>query len=83
MIQHIEITNAVLRQLIRQRAVVLGGNKKLKIYGLLNCKTGKRMKRENRVFFSSAVDALVHGYRPCAHCMPKEYTKWKNDISLE
>lgn len=83
MIQHIEITNDELRRLIRQRVISHAGNKKLKIYGLLSCSSGKRMKRENRVFFNSVADAVSHGYRPCGHCMPKEYNVWKNNIALE
>jgi AraC family transcriptional regulator of adaptative response/methylated-DNA-[protein]-cysteine methyltransferase len=30
-------------------------------------------KRENVEFFTSARDALVHGYRPCKVCKPMEY----------
>ncbi|MDX2045901.1 MAG: Ada metal-binding domain-containing protein, partial [Chitinophagaceae bacterium] len=43
-----------------------------------NCKSGKRMKAENRVFFGSEKEALQSGYRPCGHCMKKEYEQWKN-----
>jgi hypothetical protein len=42
-----------LRSKIKYQEIRFGGNKKLKIYGLLNCKSGKRMKREKRVFFSN------------------------------
>jgi DNA/RNA endonuclease YhcR with UshA esterase domain len=73
MIEHIELSNAELHSMIRQKKISLGGNRKLKIYGLLNCASGKRMKRENRVFFSSADEAKNLGYRPCGHCMRKEY----------
>lgn len=30
-------------------------------------------KRENVEFFGSAVDALMHGYRPCKVCRPKDF----------
>lgn len=42
--------NRKLKQLIDNQVVMLGGNKKLKIYGTLTCASGKRMKTENRVF---------------------------------
>lgn len=63
--------------LIRSGAITLGGYKKNKIYGLLNCSSGKRMKVENRVFFKDATEALDNGYRPCGHCLPNEYKLWK------
>jgi methylphosphotriester-DNA--protein-cysteine methyltransferase len=66
--------------MIRKGGVVLGGNKTLKIYGQLNCGSGKRMKMTNRVFFGSEDEARVHGYRPCGHCMRSKYQKWKNGI---
>ncbi|WP_262902036.1 Ada metal-binding domain-containing protein [Pinibacter aurantiacus] len=59
--------------MIRAKEINFGGNAKLKIYGKLSCKSGKRMKRENRVFFHSGEEAILSGYRPCGHCMRKEY----------
>lgn len=78
MIRHTEIENRQLHHKIRQKEIAFGGNKKLKIYGTLHCKSGKRMKRENRVFFSSMEEAENQGYRPCGHCMKSTYKKWKN-----
>ena len=46
------------------------GWKKGKIYGRLDCKSGMRMKKENRVFFFSKEDAVACGYRPCKNCKP-------------
>ncbi|EHQ27121.1 Ada metal-binding domain-containing protein [Mucilaginibacter paludis] len=66
-----------LKMLIDAGMITLGGNRKLKIYGKLNCKSGKRMKAANRVFFSSEVEAVCAGYRPCGHCMKGEYRLWK------
>jgi methylphosphotriester-DNA--protein-cysteine methyltransferase len=65
--------------MIRAKVINLGGNRSLKIYGKLNCKSGKRMKRENRVFFNSEDEAKKNGYRPCAHCRYGDYKKWKAD----
>jgi Metal binding domain of Ada len=70
---------AQLHKLIRQMKIVLGGNRKLKIYGTLQCSSGKRMLRENRVFFSSEAEAIAAGFRPCGHCMKDKYHQWKNE----
>lgn len=80
MIQHIEISDISLRSKIKNGDINLGGNKKLKIYGLLSCKSGKRMKQENRVFFTSEQEAKEKQYRPCGHCMKTEYKKWKDGL---
>ncbi|MBO9612681.1 MAG: metal-binding protein [Dyadobacter sp.] len=71
-------TSRKLKQMIDSREIMFGGNRKLKIYGLLSCGSGKRMKRSNRVFFADERDALTHGYRPCGHCMREAYLKWKS-----
>ena len=60
----------------------IGGNKKLKIYGRLDCPSAKKWIEKgyyisNRVFFENEDTAIAAGYRPCAKCMPDEYTKWK------
>ena len=60
----------------------IGGNKKLKIYGRLDCPSAKQWIEKgyyisNRVFFENEDTAIAAGYRPCAKCMPDEYTKWK------
>lgn len=78
MIQHIDISDPVLRSWIRSGKINWGGNQQLKIYGVLNCASGKRIKRINRVFFESEEEALLNGYRPCGHCMKAAYKKWKN-----
>ena len=84
MIQHSEIgpesfeTNRKLKRMIDSGEIAMAGNRNLKIYGLLSCGSGKRMKRSNRVFFTDERDALMHGYRPCGHCMREAYLKWKS-----
>lgn len=74
---HKNIPDALLHAKIRNGEICLGGNEKLRIYGLLHCTSGKRMKRNNRVFFTSEQDALKHYYRPCGHCLKADYVKWK------
>jgi methylphosphotriester-DNA--protein-cysteine methyltransferase len=66
-----------LKELLNKDEVQLAGNRKLKIYGTLNCSSGKRMKTGNRVFFESEAEAKSMGYRPCGHCMREEYLEWK------
>jgi methylphosphotriester-DNA--protein-cysteine methyltransferase len=82
MIKHSEISNAELHHKIKQKEILFGGNIILKIYGTLHCSSGKRMKRENRIFFISEKEAIEKDYRPCGHCMKKEYKIWKNESVL-
>lgn len=67
-----------VRSMIRQKGIVLGGNSQLKIYGKLSCKSGKSMRRENRVFFTHLSEAHSEGYRPCGNCLRQVYNNWKN-----
>lgn len=69
-----------LKTLIDGNELTLGGNSKLKIYGSLQCKSGKRMKVESRVFFANEAEARALGYRPCANCMHAAYIKRKDGI---
>jgi methylphosphotriester-DNA--protein-cysteine methyltransferase len=78
MLLHKNLSTSQLHAFIRQQKLTLGGNQKLKIYGTLHCKSGKRMKTVNRVFFTDENDAISNGYRPCAHCLKEKYTHWKN-----
>lgn len=61
----------------------LGGHRKFKIYGRLDCPSALRYIAkgqyvEHRVFFIDEQTAIAAGYRPCSRCMPFEYKKWKN-----
>ncbi len=78
MIKHEHLDYKSFIKLIKSERIRLGGNINLKIYGTLQCKSGKRMKVINRVFFASELEAKTHGFRPCGHCMKTEYLKWKN-----
>ena len=60
----------------------LGGNRKLKIYGRLNCPSALRHIAnghyvKHRVFFANEAIAIAAGYRPCGVCMKEAYLKWK------
>jgi methylphosphotriester-DNA--protein-cysteine methyltransferase len=80
MLGHQGIDKRKLLKLIRSREIEFAGNKKLKIYGMLNCKSGRKMKKENRVFFKTEVEAMNLGFRPCGHCMKNEFGKWKSEL---
>ena len=83
MIRHIDLgqtpesRKVALLSLIRKGEITLGGYRKAKIFGLLSCRSGKRMKAGNRVFFKDEAEALAAGYRPCGHCMKAQYEHWK------
>nr|WP_294796025.1 Ada metal-binding domain-containing protein [uncultured Mucilaginibacter sp.] len=85
MITHISLGNKplarsrALYKLIAAGEIKLVGNKKLKIYGKLNCASGKRMKVENRIFFKNEEEAISNNYRPCGHCLAAEYKIWKTN----
>ncbi|MEQ9164958.1 MAG: Ada metal-binding domain-containing protein [Fulvivirga sp.] len=80
MIDHKTMEGYALLLAIKRGIISYAGNSKLKIYGRLNCKSGKRMKAKNRVFFKDRDEALNFGYRPCGHCLKEEYKNWKNGI---
>ena len=80
MIKHTEISEIELLNQVRSKEICLGGNMHLKIFGTLKCKSGKRLKRLNRVFFMSESEAIKIGYRPCGHCMKVNYQKWKSEF---
>ena len=61
----------------------VGGHRKTKIFGRLDCPTALRALARggyvrHRVFFADAATAWRAGYRPCAVCMPEAYRQWKN-----
>jgi metal binding Ada-like protein len=60
----------------------LGGHRKNRIYGRLDCAGAARWLAKGhyvrqRVFFADEATAIAAGYRPCAGCMPAEYAAWK------
>ncbi|MEJ7737261.1 MAG: Ada metal-binding domain-containing protein [Chitinophagaceae bacterium] len=77
MIRHTEITDEELKKRIKDRMISAAGNDKLMIYGNLHCRSGKRMRRENRVFFQSVDEAIRQDFRPCGNCCRADYTEWK------
>jgi hypothetical protein len=60
----------------------LGGHRRNRIYGRLDCPTALRALARGgysaqRVFFADEPTALNAGYRPCSVCMPAAYRAWK------
>ena len=66
----------------------LGGHRKLKIYGRLDCPSALRHIKqghyvEHRVFFKDEGTAIAAGYRPCSVCMKEHYKLWKEGKLME
>lgn len=64
----------------------LGGHRKLKIYGRLDCPSAKRFIDkgqyvQHRVFFIDENTAKAAGYRPCYYCMREKYLEWKKEVN--
>lgn len=79
MIFHKDLSKDELKQLLKTGKITLGGYFKGKIYGTLDCWSGKKMKRESRVFFRDEIEAKGDGFRPCGHCLKEKYREWKNE----
>ena len=79
--RHDAITDAELRARLRDASLTLAGNRRLKIYGRLDCPAGQRMHRSSRVFFADMASALSAGYRPCARCCRAAYDVWKSAVN--
>ena len=59
MIRHIMINDNELLKAIKSGLILYGGHRKQKIYGTLKCQSGRRMKRQNRVFFENRKDLVL------------------------
>ena len=80
MIRHDHIDGAALHRMIWDGRLTFAGNRRLKIFGRLDCRAGRRLARANRVFFTSRSEAERSGYRPCARCLPAAYDVWKSTV---
>ncbi len=77
MFWHCDLTPAQVFGLLRTRQITLAGNARVRIFGRLDCRSGRRMLRQHRVFFVDEAEALAAGYRPCAHCLRPAYRRWR------
>lgn len=78
------VTDRNGKQLFSAKPGSLGGHRKLKIYGKLDCPSALRHLKKgnyakNRVFFLDEESAVQAGYRPCSVCMPEAYKAWKRE----
>jgi methylphosphotriester-DNA--protein-cysteine methyltransferase len=60
----------------------LGGHRRNRIYGRLDCPGALRWIARgkyvnNRVFFADEATARAAGYRPCHDCLPDQYAAWR------
>lgn len=60
----------------------LGGNRRARIYGRLDCPSALRALRgggyvQHRVFFADGQTAVAAGYRPCGTCLREEYRAFR------
>jgi hypothetical protein len=74
------------REVLSNVSGTLGGHRRNRIYGRLDCAGAKRWIEKgfyvrHRVFFADEATAIAAGYRPCARCLPAEYRAWKADQS--
>jgi methylphosphotriester-DNA--protein-cysteine methyltransferase len=70
------------REVLSETPGTLGGHRKNKIYGRLDCAGAARWIAKGhyvkqRVFFADEATAVAAGYRPCANCLPEAYAAWK------
>ena len=80
------LTDSSGNEYLSENKGTLGGHKKLKIYGRLDCPSALRhIAKGNyvkyRVFFANETTAIAVGYRPCAICMREKYLQWKQKQS--
>ena len=64
------------------RPGTLGGHRRTRIYGRLDCPAALRAIARggyvaDRVFFRNERAARAAGYRPCGVCLPQEYAAYK------
>lgn len=66
---------------------LLGGTRRRKIYGWLDCPAALRALKKakayprHRVFSADEATAIAAGFRPCAACMREAYKKWRAGFS--
>lgn len=68
------------------RPGTLGGHRRSRIYGRLDCPTALQAIARggyvrHRVFFSDEATAIAAGYRPCGVCLPEKYAAWKKQTA--
>jgi hypothetical protein len=80
-----QLLNEKAQEYLSPTKGTLGGHKRNKTYGRMNCSAADRALKaptkdvyvRNRVFFADETTAIAAGYRPCGTCMRDEYRVWK------
>jgi hypothetical protein len=80
--KHYTLLGADRRPHLSTSPGTLGGHRRSKIYGRLDCRAAQRAIAagyyvDHRVFFADEPTAIAAGYRPCAVCLPQAYRTWK------
>ena len=80
--EHYTLIDATDREYRSSRPGTIGGYRRSRIYGRLDCPSALRAIADggyvrHRVFFADAQTAVSAGYRPCAVCLPEKYRAWK------
>jgi signal transduction histidine kinase len=57
-------------RLIEEASKRFIGSKKNKVFHRNDCRIGKRISKDNKVYFENKSDALSSGYKPCKVCKP-------------
>lgn len=70
------------RQVLSDSPGALGGHRRTRIYGRLDCPTARRAIERggyvwDRVFFADEATAVAAGFRPCAVCLPDRHRAWR------
>lgn len=76
MAKHYRLIGPDGKEFLSPKAGTLGGHRKLKIFGRLDCPSALRWIARGhyvryRVFFRNAAEARAAGYRPCKVCRPE------------
>ena len=79
-----ELLDASGRPYSSARPGTLGGHRRTRIYGRLDCPSALRAIARggyvrDRVFFADENTAIAAGFRPCAVCLPEAYARWRRE----
>lgn len=69
-------------EVLSPRPGTLGGYRRRRIYGRLDCPSALRALAQGgyaaqRVFFANEETAIAAGYRPCGSCLRVEHARWR------
>jgi len=79
-----KLLGADRRNYFSSKPGLLGGHRRLRGYGRLDCPSALRWIARghyvrHRVFFADEATAIAAGCRPCARCLPDRYALWREN----